>query len=266
MSSNSSPQDGEKRGFRLTIRNGIRWCRNALTSRSPRTSKSVAAQEAGPQSFSRPDLSTSSPRTESPLPDHLSPEHAPEPPPEAPVEALSGSLLEPSPGPSPESALGATMATPHENKDTDNTPWGRLFAALHTFENITGLFSPLKSAVGAFAGCLGAVRAQTAATNRQEYELLADEIRMIVDFLKQHAAELGSETRNGSIANIARSVEDQVAHIQEQQSRGTLGRLIDATNDQEDVMQCYRQIERLFRQLQHDIAIRTRCDIKKQRE
>ncbi|CAE6513127.1 unnamed protein product [Rhizoctonia solani] len=138
--------------------------------------------------------------------------------------------------------------------------WDRLISSLSAFESSAGLFPPLKSAVGELIGCLDAVEA--AASNRTDYEELTSELQSMADMLNQYAGELDSEFSNGSIANIAQCIRLQVEGIQQQQQRGTVGRLLDATQDQEDVIKRYRQVERLFRQLQCDVTMRTRSDVK----
>ena len=47
------------------------------------------------------------------------------------------------------------------------------------------------------------VSEQNAASNRTDYEELADEFQSMADMLNRYASELESEPNNGSIANIA---------------------------------------------------------------
>ncbi|KAG8701373.1 hypothetical protein FRC11_012220 [Ceratobasidium sp. 423] len=142
--------------------------------------------------------------------------------------------------------------------------WSRLTSSLRALENSAGLFPPLKSAVGALIECLDIV--QAAASNRADYGELASELQSMADMLNQHAGDLHSETSNGSIANIAQCIQRQVADIKERKESGAIGRLLDASQDQEDVIRLYRQVENLFRQLQCDIAMRTRDNVEKQLE
>jgi hypothetical protein len=50
-----------------------------------------------------------------------------------------------------------------------------------------------------------------------------------------------------------RSIQAELTHIGEQQDRGKIRRTVEANQDQGDVMQRYRRIESLFRQLQVSI-------------
>ncbi|CAE6430499.1 unnamed protein product [Rhizoctonia solani] len=76
----------------------------------------------------------------------------------------------------------------------------------------------------------------------------------MVDGLHQYTGELGSGS-NTSIANIVQSIEDQITSIRQQQERSTLRHLLDATDNQEDMIMNYRRIERLFRQLQCQVTL-----------
>ncbi|CAE6470206.1 unnamed protein product, partial [Rhizoctonia solani] len=88
----------------------------------------------------------------------------------------------------------------------------------------------------------------------------------MADVLIPYISELESEPSNGSIANIVQSIEQQVKEIKEMEKSGSGRRLLNATQDQEDVVDRYRHIERLFRQLQCDLTMRTSRDVKEQLE
>ncbi|CEL54400.1 hypothetical protein RSOLAG1IB_11646 [Rhizoctonia solani AG-1 IB] len=145
-----------------------------------------------------------------------------------------------------------------------STSWNKLATSLRALEAVTDLFPPLKAAVGSFIGCLDMV--QSAALNRKDYEQLADKLTTMANSINQYGQELDSETSNGSIANIARCIEDQVAWIKHKDERGAMSRIRDATEDRDNVIRCYRQIGVLFRRLQCNVTMRTRSDVKKQLE
>ncbi|CUA75686.1 Vegetative incompatibility protein HET-E-1 [Podospora anserina] [Rhizoctonia solani] len=134
--------------------------------------------------------------------------------------------------------------------------------SLRILETSVERFPPLKAAVGGFIGCLDIV--QKAASNRADYGELADEFQSMTNMLAQYAGNLESEPNIGSIANIAQSIRRQVTKIKERE--GTIGHLLDTTQDQEDVIRCYRGVGRLFLQLQYDLSMRTRNDVQKQLE
>ncbi|CUA75530.1 Vegetative incompatibility protein HET-E-1 [Podospora anserina] [Rhizoctonia solani] len=171
----------------------------------------------------------------------------------------------PPPEPSTQASAPASESDPTpEKKKPGSAAWARMIGSLEGLKTSVELFPPLKSAVGAFIACLDIV--QKAASNRADYEELADEFQSMANMLQQYAGDLESEPNNGSIANIAQCIQRQVTEIEKKEESGTIGHLLDATQDQEDVIRRYRQVERLFRQLQYDLSMRTRNDVKKQLE
>ncbi|CAE7050278.1 unnamed protein product [Rhizoctonia solani] len=136
--------------------------------------------------------------------------------------------------------------------------WSRLGNSLHVLERSVDSFPPLRSAIGSLIDCLDVVK--KAASNRADCEELAQEFQSMADVLQEYVEELDSEPSNGSIANITECIRCQVEEIK--QKGGTTGHLLDATRNEEDVIRSYRRVERLFRQLQCDLSMRTRKDIR----
>ncbi|KEP45733.1 putative vegetative incompatibility protein HET-E-1 [Rhizoctonia solani 123E] len=245
MSSQFPPSDQEKHGIRKSIRKGAKWFKDAVRPSSAPPSSGNPESLAAPNIGSE-NLSLSRPTT---------PLLAPAPPP-ADLELDRGGVT-PSPGPATQTFVPDTkVETPMEHNKSDNAGLSRLIGALRTIESTVELFPPLKSAVGALIGSLDIVQSeQKAVTNRADYEDLADEFELLAKMVRQYAGELESEPSNGSIANIAQCIREQVTDIGRKEASGTVGRLWDATENQEDVIRRYRQVERLFRQIQ----VRAQC-------
>ncbi|KAH7338733.1 hypothetical protein B0J17DRAFT_388916 [Rhizoctonia solani] len=249
MSSHRPPDGKGKRGFRQSMRSGLHWVKESLSRpSSPRPpsehteSLNAPASQSHHQSLSR---STSAALISQPA-----------------LAESDPRAVTPTAQPSTHAAVPNTpVITVSEPEDSRSTAWKRLTTSLRALEASVELFPPLKAAVGALVGCLDIV--QAAASNRKDYKELADEFQSMADILNQYVGELQSEPRTGSIANITQCIEDQVADIKKQEERGTMGRLLDAKDDQEDVIRRYRQIENLFRLLQCDLTMRTRSDVKK---
>ncbi|KAL5637535.1 hypothetical protein ACGC1H_004079 [Rhizoctonia solani] len=211
--------------------------------------KRAAALGVDSQAVSHSRLATPAPNSPLPLVDPGLDREAATPPSEPSTQAIV-SETEANTGP--------------EHKKSDSVAWNRTIGSLRILESSMRSFPPLKSAVSALIGCLDTVR--NAASNRSDYEDLADELQLMANILNQYAGELELEPSNGSIANIAQCIQQQVTEIERKQGSGTIGRLLDVTQDQEDVIRRYRQVERLFRQLQADLSMRARNDVKKQLE
>ncbi|CAE6411275.1 unnamed protein product, partial [Rhizoctonia solani] len=253
MSSQYPPSDQGKHGIRKSIRKGVKWIKDAVRPSSApplfENPERLAALSTGSQ-----NLSLSRPIT--PL---LAPATTPAEP------EVDHGVITPPPGPSAHASVPDTKAD-HliRHKESDNTGLNRLIGALRSIESSVELFPPLKSAVGALVGSLDIV--QRNGSNRAEYKDLADEFELLAKMVRQYSSELESEPSNGSIANIAQCIQQQVTDIERKEASKAVGRLWDATQNQEDVIRRYRQVERLFRQIQHDLSMRTRSEVKKQLE
>ncbi|CAE6473805.1 unnamed protein product [Rhizoctonia solani] len=251
MSSQYPPDSQEKRGVRQTIRTGVKWLKGAV--RGPSSAPSANPERLPVPNIGSQNLSLSRP---------ITPLLAPTPP--AGLEMDRG-VITPPPAPCTQASVPNTQVdNPIEHKKSENAALNRLTSILRALESSVELFPPLKSAVGALIGSLDIL--QKISSNRAEYEDLADEFELLAKMVSQYADELESEPRNGSIANIAQCIQRQVTDIEQKEASGTAGRLWNATQDQENVIRRYRQVERLFRQLQHDLTMRTRSDVKKQLE
>ncbi|KAG8736442.1 hypothetical protein FRC11_002636, partial [Ceratobasidium sp. 423] len=252
--SSQDPPDEKKHGLRKTLKSGAKWFKKATGRPSSSRSESGQAGHLTAPSFGSLAQSISQPTTPTLTPGLLPPEADQRmitPPPGPPTQ---------DPVPVPKAEVPALL----EQKDPKNVTWDRLKSSLSAFEGSMGLFPPLKSAIGALIGSLDVV--QTAASNRADYEQLTSELQSMADILNQHAGDLHSEASRGSIANISESIERQVTNIKEWKEGGTIGRLLNASQDQEDVIRRYRQVEILLRKLQCDITMRTRSRVEKQLE
>ncbi|EUC59192.1 vegetative incompatibility protein HET-E-1 [Rhizoctonia solani AG-3 Rhs1AP] len=257
MSSKYPSSDQEKRGVRKTIRKGVKWFKDVKDAVNLKRPSSAPPSSTNLEGLAAPSIGSQNATLSRPITPLLAP--AP-----LPAEPEVDRVITP-PGPSIEASVpDAEVDNAREHKKYENTGSNRLMGALRALESCVELFPPLKSAVGALIRSLDTV--QRAASNHTDYEELADEFELLAQMVKQYAGELESEPDNGSIANIAQCIQRQVTDIERKEASGTVGRLWDATENQADVIRRYRQVERLFRQIQHDLSMRTRSEVKKQLE
>ncbi|CAE7123852.1 unnamed protein product [Rhizoctonia solani] len=262
MNSQYPPGRQEKPGIRQTMRHSAKWIKNAIKLPSSPLQPSRYQKPSTRLSTELPNLSAASRATNSLL------DSTPPPAELQPVIPASGPSTQAS---APDSGVDeGTKLKP------EKVAWGRLRISLQSLETGVEVFPPLKSAVGAFIGCLDII--QGVAQNRIDYEQLAEELQSMTDMVKQYAGELELEPSNGSIANIAqqvpcspsypgtdllcRSIQRQVADIERKQDPGAGRWLLGMARDNEDVIRCYRQVEKIFRQLQTDLSMRTKKDMK----
>ncbi|CAE6461811.1 unnamed protein product [Rhizoctonia solani] len=242
MSSEYPPRSQKK--TRLLQRMGDRFHRIKDAIMRPSSPRLSPGSVSHALPVSRP---TTSPLIIGPRPCESDQQEIPLPSDPSASELLPGAHAEPSPKP----------------EIADRVAPNRLIGSLQALEGSIG-FPPLKLALSELIGCLDMMKASS--SSLKDYEQLVDEFQSMADILKPYVGELESEPRTGSIANVTQCIQRQVMEIKKQAERGTIGRLLDATEDQQDVIRRYRQIENLFRQIQCDLSIRTRDDVKKQLE
>ncbi|KAF8965937.1 hypothetical protein BDZ97DRAFT_740307 [Flammula alnicola] len=149
-------------------------------------------------------------------------------------------------------------------KNAWGVAWKGLETALRLLEKGAAACPPLQSTVGGLVACLNLT--QAVAGNREEYEKLAMELTSMANTLVPYVTNLVAEDVNGSVARIMESIKAELTHIGQQQDRGKITRIVEANQDQGDVIQRYRRIKSLFRQLQSDVSLRTWQDTRKLRE
>ncbi|KAB5588539.1 hypothetical protein CTheo_8022 [Ceratobasidium theobromae] len=150
-------------------------------------------------------------------------------------------------------------------KATAQAAWATLETTLRLLERSSDAFPPLKSAVAGLVGCLDII--QAAAGNHQDYADLASRFEGMANTLSRYMNELGpAEANDDTITGIVRSIDTQVSHIAQKRGRSKGKRLLESREDQDDVIKCYREIERLFQELQSDIGLRTLSKVNKQQE
>ncbi|KAL5640139.1 hypothetical protein ACGC1H_007430 [Rhizoctonia solani] len=247
MTSPPPPDAPEEHGFFHSFKGRLRRVKDSMKSpdSSSRGSGLLSPSSSSFRLLSRSRSTTPMPGARPLLRD--SGERAPDPSPEPPAEV---------------SLTITAIANPQ--KSPGNTAWSRLENSLRTLEKSTKSIPGINSALNALIGCLDVV--QSAASNQEDYEQLAEELTSMANALNQYTGELGSGTSNTSIANIVQSIEDQIVGIQQEQERSTLGRFLDATRTQEDVMRSYRRIGKLFRQLQCQVTLKIGSGVQDQLE
>ncbi|KAB5593573.1 hypothetical protein CTheo_2962 [Ceratobasidium theobromae] len=146
-----------------------------------------------------------------------------------------------------------TNSNPHPKHESRQ--WNSLRNALQTLHEGATMFPPLQSAVGTLILCLEVLGGVS--RNCQEYESIASELITLSQSLTRHIKESNSTRISDCVTNVALSIEKQAKLINAKQYRRAGSRLMEATADEEDILNHYRRIEALFRQLQTDANLST---------
>ncbi|KAB5593597.1 hypothetical protein CTheo_2986 [Ceratobasidium theobromae] len=125
-----------------------------------------------------------------------------------------------------------------------------LQSALEGLRSATAVFPPLESAVNSLISVLDVL--ESSSKTRSEYEAIASELKMLSESLTRHMRDSGSSRMSDCIANVALGIEQQAKMISGKRGRRTGTRLVEARTEEDEVVNHYRKIEALFRQLQTD--------------
>ncbi|KAF8600561.1 hypothetical protein BDV93DRAFT_587881, partial [Ceratobasidium sp. AG-I] len=166
--------------------------------------------------------------------------------------------------PSAQSASISEPSTGDKLKRVRKTAWAGLKLALEVLEESSCVFPPLKEAVAGFIACLSIV--EDAAANRGDYEDIANELRTMLETLKEYTNEFAAEDKNGSIQNTISTMKAAAERIKQRQERGKAKRMAMSKQDEDHVMEHYQQIETSFRRLQTLTGLWTARKIDRQHE
>ncbi|KAB5589417.1 Vegetative incompatibility protein HET-E-1 [Ceratobasidium theobromae] len=136
-----------------------------------------------------------------------------------------------------------------------NAAWRALEGTLKGLQVAAEAVPPLKSAIDGLVSLLDAF--ESAAKNREDYEKLANDLEITVEFLNQHLTGATAGPMTDRISNIARSIENEIKSIQMRQNHGATGRVLGPHGDEEDLIGRYRRIEQLLHRIQIEASMST---------
>ncbi|KAG8740896.1 hypothetical protein FRC10_003784 [Ceratobasidium sp. 414] len=126
--------------------------------------------------------------------------------------------------------------------------WSKLENALRTLQQSSDVFPPIKPAVNGLLACIDVFEA-----SREEYDELAVNLAIILNDLAKHLRESRSVQMSNCVSSIVSpsGIEQQIDSINFKKARPGIQRSLEAQQDIDDLIGCYRRIEMLFRQLQN---------------
>ncbi|KAG9119521.1 hypothetical protein FRC07_005417, partial [Ceratobasidium sp. 392] len=145
---------------------------------------------------------------------------------------------------------------------TTNTALAGLKGSLKALRQCTNLVPPLKPVVDVLIDGIDiapAIRSfpqtQETTRRRREYEQLASNITFVVQGLEKQLSQLGPGSMSESVASVVEELKKQAEYANERQQRRRSDRYVNADQDVDDIIECYRRIEALFRLLHNDAML-----------
>ncbi|CAE6475792.1 unnamed protein product [Rhizoctonia solani] len=149
----------------------------------------------------------------------------------------------------------SSKVSPHATERNQNTASNALEGTLRALHQSTEIFPPLQAAVGALISGLEAVPA--AEEHRRSYDNLLTELQTLHSVIDKYRDNIEITGMSDSTANIILSIETEAKLLRAKRDKGHMARIFEANNDQDDLLQCYRRIEMLSRQLQTNVGLGT---------
>ncbi|CUA77650.1 WD repeat-containing protein 5 homolog [Dictyostelium discoideum] [Rhizoctonia solani] len=155
----------------------------------------------------------------------------------------------PNPQPSPPPTAEMPVSEPTDN-DTSamNQTWASLRVSLQGLGSVSRAFPQLASAASILLDCFDGLEAT--ARNQSDYEDLARELTGLIESLEAHTNTLGSPSMTKCISGITIEIKQQAEEINKLRIRNAAKKFLVAKADEANVLQHYRRIQSLFRQLQ----------------
>ncbi|QRV84244.1 WD repeat-containing protein [Ceratobasidium sp. AG-Ba] len=150
----------------------------------------------------------------------------------------------------PKQAASATLGavtTPDPAQVVEYKGWDGLKLFARVLGKTSDMFGPLKHAADVLVSFIDTF--ETAAGNRTEWQQLKSELDGLFEDLRKHMDAAVPPTMTKSIENLEKGIKKETDFIEQVQQRGDIHRFLNAEQDADEVLKCYRRIEGLFRRL-----------------
>ncbi|QRW17439.1 peptidase C14 [Rhizoctonia solani] len=125
---------------------------------------------------------------------------------------------------------------------------------LRTLHSIVEVFPPLQAAVG---GLLASVEhVQLSSKNHSEMETLARRLTSLLERLRRYTEEAKSSEVPEFLQKVATSVEEQVVIIRRKQNHRTTRYLMDADQDEEEILRGYKNIAEILKDIKTEANLK----------
>ncbi|ELU37593.1 peptidase C14 [Rhizoctonia solani AG-1 IA] len=143
----------------------------------------------------------------------------------------------------PSSAIGFHPSVTEKPSGT----WTAIRALLTTLESSTDAFDPLKSAISGLKGLMDIY--EDACKQRKEYSELGIRLKEILQDLADHIEQPTGLIMTKSVKRIRDEIMEEAKRVANKQANKTGRRLIDAMEEPDGIMECYRRIDGHLRRI-----------------
>ncbi|QRW09230.1 WD repeat-containing protein [Ceratobasidium sp. AG-Ba] len=149
----------------------------------------------------------------------------------------------------------AAVAAPEATRTIEHKGWNGLKLFADVLSKTPDVFGPLKHAADVLVSFIDTF--ETTAENRTEWQQLKSELDGLFEDLRKHMDTPVPPVMTNSVKNLEMGIKKETDFIEQIQKRSGIHRCLDAEQDVEEVLKCYRRIEGLFRRLSLNANIDT---------
>ncbi|CCO36454.1 hypothetical protein BN14_10589 [Rhizoctonia solani AG-1 IB] len=136
-----------------------------------------------------------------------------------------------------------------------SSAWTAVSAFLDTLEVGTEAFPPAKPVVSGLKLLVSALSG--VCQEREEYDYLAIKLNQVLRDLNEHMKEPIGLKMTDSVRSIYSDIQQEIEMVTKMQKRTTGRRLVDAREDSDAILDCYRRVDGHFRRLTLNCTMNT---------
>ncbi|KAG8717456.1 hypothetical protein FRC09_014240 [Ceratobasidium sp. 395] len=140
----------------------------------------------------------------------------------------------------PASAVGGSRFF-QSDRDVKSTAWSGLKTLIGVLSESTGEFGPLKSTIGALLRCFEIHEDQVAA--HEEYQRLKIDLANVCQEIAGYVGGEAPPSMESKVAKLTEGLKEEINLIDEKTQRSLLGRYMEAVDDANGILACYRRIQ-----------------------
>ncbi|CAE7052174.1 unnamed protein product [Rhizoctonia solani] len=139
-------------------------------------------------------------------------------------------------------ALGPPLNELQKVETQSKSNWSGLKTLLHTLSSgaLTGGFGPLELAIGGLDRCIGIF--EQASRSRDDFCELGEKLNQLLGDLAQFNDAWVGSAMTASVKNLCSGIEAELRIVEQKQGRNAPERYIEATEDLDTILECYRRI------------------------
>ncbi|KAG8704869.1 hypothetical protein FRC09_003279 [Ceratobasidium sp. 395] len=133
------------------------------------------------------------------------------------------------------------------DQSTEHQGWTGLWSCVRVLNKRAGTFGPLKQVTEALVSFIHTFEA--VGENRRDYQELKEQLDLLFGDISVYFDAPTPLAMTSSIENLIQGIKRETELIKLKQQRGGAGRYVNADNDAEEILECYKRIQAILQRL-----------------